>query len=273
MTEANGSNDLIITLDDIICTEKYFNAFPNHYYKTDVFYTNSNFEWRNKVMARPNRGLKLLISGHSDYSIHDAHVDFYNPSIWFTINKQTTNPNVNVVALPLGINNFTNESHLHPIYGNPHCIIQVRNEDIPHKNLVYMNFNIGTFPTERQRVYDLFCDKEWVSIGNIVNTLEGRTNFLRDIKAHAFTLCPRGNGIDTHRLWETLYMGSIPIVKHDVAINEFNDLPICFVNDWREVTVEFLEKERIRIKNSEHYCMDKLKIGYWIHKINDHLVH
>jgi len=70
-----------------------------------------------------------------------------------------------------------------------------------------------------------------------------------------------------------LYMGSIPIVKHDVAINEFNDLPICFVNDWREVTVEFLEKERIRIKNSEHYCMDKLKIGYWIHKINDHLVH
>ena len=75
MTEANGSNDLIITLDDIICTEKYFNAFPNHYYKTDVFYTNSNFEWRNKVMARPNRGLKLLISGHSDYSIHDAHVD------------------------------------------------------------------------------------------------------------------------------------------------------------------------------------------------------
>ena len=74
----------------------------------------------------------------------------------------------------------------------------------------------------------------------------------------------------THRLWETLYMGSIPIVRHDVAINEFNDLPICFVNNWHEVTVEFLEKERVRIKNATH-CMDKLKIGYWINKINEQL--
>ena len=271
MPETNGSNDSIITLDDIICTEKYFNAFPNHYYKTDVFYTNSNFEWRNKIMTRPHRGLKLLISGHSDHSIHDAHVDFYNPSVWFATNKQTSNPNV--IALPLGIANLTNETCMHPICGDPHCIIQVRNETILCKNLVYMNFNISTYPKERQRVYDLFCHKEWVSIGNIANTLEARTNFLRDIKAHAFTLCPRGNGIDTHRLWETLYIGSIPIVKRDVAMNEFNDLPICFVNDWCDVTVEFLEKERIRIKNADHYCMDKLKIGYWISKINDHLVH
>lgn len=109
-----------------------------------------------------------------------------------------------------------------------------------------------------------------MSIGNIVNTLEGRTQFFREIKAHSFTLCPRGNGIDTHRLWETLYMGSIPIVRHDVAINEFNDLPICFVNNWHEVTVEFLEKERIRIKNAT-YCMNKLKIGYWINKISEQL--
>lgn len=266
-----GTNDLIITLDDIICSEKYFIKFPNHYYKTDVFYTDTQFVWRNKVMRRPNRRLKLLISGHSDYPIKDEHVCLYSPSIWFTINKQTANPNV--IALPLGITNYTNESPLHQIYGNPHCIIQVRNEDIPYKNLVYMNFNVSTYPQERQRVYDLFCNKKWVSIGKIVNTLEGRTNFLRDIKAHAFTLCPRGNGIDTHRLWETLYMGSIPIVKHDVAINEFNDLPICFVNDWHDITVEFLEKERIRIKNADHYCMDKLKIGYWINKINECLNH
>jgi hypothetical protein len=264
-------NDFIITLDDIICADKYLNHFPHHYYKTDVFHTNSKIEWRNKIIEKPKQyRLKLIISGHSDYSINDKHVVLYNPCIWFTINKQTLNPNANVIALPLGITNYTNESYLHTIYGNPDCIIQVRNEDISYKNLVYMNFNIGTYPRERQHVYDLFCNKEWVSIGNIVNTLEGRKQFLREIKAHTFALCPRGNGVDTHRLWETLYMGSIPIVRHDVAINEFNDLPICFVNNWHEVTVEFLEKERVRIKNATH-CMDKLKIGYWINKINEQL--
>ncbi len=264
----NSNNDKIsLEVDDIICTDKYLNNFPNSYYKTDIFYNDMPITWRDRIIQKPEINLPLLISGHSDYSINDKHVELYSPSIWYTINKQTLKPNV--FALPLGITNYTNESYLHTIYGNPYCIIQVMNETIPYKNLVYMNFNINTYPQERQYVYDLFCNKNWVSIGNIVNTLEGRTEFLRDIKAHTFVLCPRGNGIDTHRLQETLYIGSIPIVKYDIAINDFNDLPICFVNDWTDITVDFLVRERYRIKNTV-YCMDKLKIGYWINKMKGH---
>jgi len=38
------------------------------------------------------------------------------------------------------------------------------------------------------------------------------------------------------------------------------------VNDWTDITVSFLARERDRIKNTV-YCMDKLKIGYWINKM------
>lgn len=255
-----------ISEQDIITTDKYLQAFPNNYYKMNVITHNSPMIWRGNIIYPPDKNLKMLITGHSDYPITDDLVDLYNPKIWFGTNKQTTKSNV--YSLPLGITNNTNESDLHPIYGNIDCMINVMKEYVNNKNLVYMNINISTYPAERQLVWDLFKDKVWVTVGQIENTIEGRTNFLRDIKAHTFVLCPRGNGIDTHRLWETLYMGSIPIIRKDIGYTEFEELPICIINNWSDITLEFLESEKNRIINT-NYNLEKLKISYWINKINN----
>ena len=253
------------TKDDIICTDKYLDKFPNFYYKTDVICSKQPMEWRGKVIYPPTTNLDVILSCHSDYPITDVLVEIYEPQLWFTVNKQTNRQNV--FSLPLGITNNTNETRLHLIYGNLDCMVDVMKEKIDNINLVYMNINISTYPVERQLVWDLLKDKHWVTLGTIENSIEGRTQFLKDIKAHSFVVCPRGNGLDTHRLWETLYMGSIPIVKKDIGYAEFEDLPICFVNDWNEVTREWLESEKERIMNKE-WNMDKLKISYWIDKIN-----
>jgi hypothetical protein len=131
-----------------------------------------------------------------------------------------------------------------------------------------MNFNVVTYPTEREPVYNYFKDNEWVTCGTIVNTLQGRKAFLEDIRNHEFVLCPRGGGIDTHRLWETLYMGSIPIVRRDIAVQDFSDLPICFIDYWEQVTPEFLDSELRRIQG-EVFNTEKLKLSYWIKAIQD----
>ena len=79
-------------------------------------------------------------------------------------------------------------------------------------------------------------------------------------------MCPEGNGIDTHRTWECLYMNTIPIEKININNQYYTDLPICFVNRWKEITEEFLEKEYIRI-NSIKWNMNKLSFEYWRNKI------
>ena len=257
--------DTKISIYDIITSDKYLNEFVKKYYKTDVIVNKNSSVWRSKIHNPPDKNTDIIISGHSDYGITDDLVQYYNPSIWWTINKQTSDPRVH--ALPLGITNNTSESELHPIYGNLESMIQVMNEPKRDKNLVYMNFNINTH-SERNNVFNLFKDKSWITIGKIENTISGRTNFLRDIRNHTFVLCPRGNGIDTHRLWETLYMGSIPIVKNNLAYSDFKDLPICFVDSWEQITPEFLQLESIRIKDSK-WNLDKLKISYWINKIDE----
>jgi len=255
-----------IKKDDIITTDKFLNNFSKYYYKTDVIVHKEKVIWREKEHNPPIKNLKIIISGHSDYHITDELFDYYNPNYWFSVNKLSNK----VFSIPIGITNYCDDSDIHKIYGNLDIMIEIMNEPKIKKNLVFMNFNISTYPIERQHIYNLFCDKEWISKTEIINTLEGRKNFLREIHNHVFVLCPRGNGIDTHRLWETLYMGSIPIIKKNIAYEDFYDLPICLVNEWEEIDEEFLLKEQDRILNSD-LNIEKLFMNYWINKINKYL--
>lgn len=49
-----------------------------------------------------------------------------------------------------------------------------------------------------------------------------------------FIACPRGNGLDTHRFWETLYRKSIPVVirdHHSENLAKYS-LPHVAISDW-----------------------------------------
>ena len=263
---ASVSNDEI-TKEDIICSDKYLslNSELIVYLKTDIIkHGLEKMPWRNfTITVCPG---KVWITGHSDYSIDDNDFNRYekNCDTWFSINKNCLNEKL--ISLPLGITNNTNEGAVFPIFGNTDIMIETIGLDRSIQNLVYMNFNIGTYLGERQRCYYLFSDKDWVTKGSHVPTLEGRRVFLKELRNHKFVLCPRGNGVDTHRLWETLYMGSIPIVKKDIAVNDFNDLPILFVDDWTDLNEIMLEEKYKEITMGK-WNMEKLKFSYWKKKI------
>ena len=86
-------------------------------------------------------------------------------------------------------------------------------------------------------------------------------------------MCPTGNGPDSHRLWETLYLGSIPIVKRrDNYIFYEDKLPIVFVDDYNEINKEFLVQKYLEIKNkleNSFYNLEMLNFQYWKNKILD----
>ena len=62
-----------------------------------------------------------------------------------------------------------------------------------------------------------------------------------------FTISPRGVGMDCHRTWEAILLGSVPLIA-DLPINGlFETLPVVVVKDWSKVTPKFLAAERERI--------------------------
>ena len=80
-------------------------------------------------------------------------------------------------------------------------------------------------------------------------------------------LCPRGNGLDTHRAWETLYLGRIPVVKRSAMDAVFDDeLPVIFVNDWENMTLSFLEAAHEEVRKGisrKEYKPQRLRLSYY----------
>ena len=78
----------------------------------------------------------------------------------------------------------------------------------------------------------------------------------------AFVVSPHGNGLDCHRTWEALALGSIPIVKTSGIDSLFDELPVWIVQDWSEVTTENMKNKLLEF-SSRSFNYDKLTLAYW----------
>lgn len=74
-----------------------------------------------------------------------------------------------------------------------------------------------------------------------------RLDSWRQMTEHFFTISPEGRGMDCHRTWEALLLGSVPIIP-DLPINRlFASLPVVVVSDWACVTPAFLAERKERL--------------------------
>ena len=81
------------------------------------------------------------------------------------------------------------------------------------------------------------------------------------ISRYRFVLCPRGNGIDTHRFWETLYHGGIPVVMKSDWSRNIKDLgiPILEINAFSSFESQFQKA----VANRIHVDSDNIKELWW----------
>ena len=95
--------------------------------------------------------------------------------------------------------------------------------------------------------------------------------YLVELSNYKFCISPPGRGIDAHRTWEALMVGTIPIVlRCDSMNNLFEFLPILVVDSYSEVTDLFLNKKYEEMTNSEtieKYKFEKIYTGWWVSEI------
>lgn len=188
---------------------------------------------------RLTRKRVILVTGEGDLPCDALHQKFLpaNVARWFATNVTTPHPRT--TAIPLGL-------------GSPRSEVTLRAEEIldrrasgsPRDHWLYVNFRPDTNPTVRQPVFDDFrrrsASEDWITFQSPGG--EGtNASFLEALVRHRFVLCPPGNGVDTHRMWEALLAGAVPVVLRSQAMEAFSSLPILFVEDVRQVTREFLE--------------------------------
>jgi hypothetical protein len=221
---------------------------------THIFYVKYFFD-----IIRKLKNKFILITHDGDMSIDDRLDIPENVIKWFGINVNTKDPRVE--SIPIGIENRWQFPEINRVAEIDGCLKKPKNI----KNLLYINHNINNNPNERLEPYELFAEKSWATLAfgrDGINFKE----YINNIYDHKFVICPAGQGFDTYRLWECLYLNTIPIEKRNINNQFYTDLPICFVDDWKEITLEFLEFEYQRITN-ELWNLEKLDFNYWKNKI------
>jgi len=69
-----------------------------------------------------------------------------------------------------------------------------------------------------------------------------------------------------------MLVNSIPIIKTSAIDILFENLPVLIVNNWNEITKDFLEKKYVEISENlkiGKYNLDKLYADYWIKPIKN----
>ena len=204
----------------------------------------------------------VLVTHNSDDEVIKELYDILPLNVirWFAICVMHNGSRLE--PIPIGLEN----ERWARVFGvnKPQKILHKQKEEKTYKNLLYLNITVGTNLKERELPYKLLHDKPFVT--NCHANKYDFDGFIDNIYRHKFVLCPRGNGTDSHRTWETLYLDSIPVLRRTHENSFYRDLPICFVNQWEEVTEEFLNKEYDRIINAE-WNLEKLDFDFWKERI------
>ncbi len=203
---------------------------------------------------------KVVVITHSADVAADKNLYGLLPSNvvkWFSQN--VTFPGDRVHGIPIGIEN-AQRFEFHHIKKAEKLLAKMQ-EDKIYKNLVYLNCSVWTNQKERTPLYWKLGGKPWATVVQAANIFDF-DGFINNIHGHKFVACPSGNGVDTHRTWETLYLDSIPIEKIAPHNSYWRDLPICFVENWDKLDEDFLHAEYARIMSKE-WNLEKLEFPYW----------
>lgn len=241
-------------------------SFDNIISKNDVWFVKRDFLMEFFSIIDYSFPSINIVTQHSDYEVDDALMSKKPKSVKFVFGSNTSSNRPDAIPIPLGL-------------GPPYCPITPKAKDIKaldtrrnRNKLLYVNFRTSTYPSEREPLLDMMksfskvCGD--VTIGNQSSDTTIIHGYLHEMIDHKFCLCPRGNGIDTHRLWESLYCRTIPVVRRENAHRNFQDLPILFVDSWEQVTESLLHNEYQRIVNTD-WDYSKLSASWWGRKFRD----
>lgn len=257
------------------------NSTALDYLKRDFLFRSGT--WRGTAIPRlsssPSR--KILLVGHSDYPTTAS--DLFRLRLGgesariFAQNLTVHGPlqsALNVSYLPLGLTSPTEESDLHKIFGDFTSISSVVLETTPALDVQSLTpfacFDARTSKKYRSELERICRQDENVVFSEISRSREGRLNYLRLSRSHGLVVCPRGNGHDTHRFYEALYVGALPVVlksSFSARFAEFYGLPHLSLASWAELRDLGKLRESALEVLSKDCDLSPITFSWWMQKL------
>jgi len=214
-------------------------------------------------MNHPNINAKIVICGNSDFEFHEVPNHIPGSVRALFLQNSFISDNSFIFTLPIGLENLRWGVNGHPRLLRPRKQL--------NKSNVALIGPFGKTHPLRKQVVSLFREIEgpWVVLPDKRISASEYSKVVQDFN---FIVAVRGNGIDTHRHWESLYRGLTPIILEDSWSSSFRDLglPIILINNWECKTV-FDALENINVSEFDPKSLDFLWMPYWEKKIRNFL--
>jgi hypothetical protein len=178
----------------------------------------------------------ILITHNSDGEVAETNnvLTILNNSKlirWFAQNVCFDHPKL--FLLPIGIaNNMWGHGNI-SVFKLP----QVADNILNKSKHIFFNFNKNTNFSKRNLCYESLKNHlPWTENDSFVN-------YITNLSGYKFCICPEGHGVDSHRLWECLYLKVVPIVVDSPftkILLKYN-IPLVVVNSWADVMTTTLE--------------------------------
>lgn len=224
---------------------------------------------------------KRLLLGQNDNPVKTISSVPENINKWYSTNVCVNHPKIE--CLPLGVHPAAEKFIPQYLDGPKTGLLYVNfscersdeyncNSDRPHifRTNVFEHFkNNCSWATVKERpVKKNVRGGKTVGVSFASGHTKGQEDYVKNLSRHLFALAPQGNGIDTCRMWECLYLGVIPIVQKSALTEAFSDLPILEVESskWTDIDSAMLT-ETYEEMSGRKYNTDKLKKSYWVEQI------
>lgn len=225
-----------------LCNRYPINFIPTEVEENDLVFLNLDniYEFISFLKRNFLKKKFSLITHNSDLSFDEKMFNELNPYInnFYCLNSLISNQKVK--KIPLGF------------IDNKLEIIKNNSIIFNKENLIYLNFHIPNH-IDRKNCFDFFSDKNWCFIRNIQNERLPFQGYFNELNTFKYSLCPRGTGIDTHRIYESIFLNTIPIVNRNELSDLYEKLPVFLIDDWKEITYDLL------INNYKHLYNNIIK--------------
>lgn len=214
----------------------------------------------------------IIITHNSDYSVpmneaDERMLDNILLIRWFAINPKSYH--AKMIPIPLGLDSLgwkNGDPNLFP-FRTPEELQTGITKDVNHTRLLLVSFRISEENNIklRNRVFEELVSKSRFEYLQFDST----RRFLEEVRNSEFVACPEGNGMDTHRFWQTLLMGSIPVVEYNPTLFPlWEHLPVLVVDNWSQVIRELLESKRDQLRFNRQIHLERIFLQYWMNEIS-----
>ena len=204
--------------------------------------------------AREHINAHTLVTGNSDQNFVEPIELPSSVSLWLCQNNAILNFG-KVRTLPIGIENLRLGRSGLPKYFKPH------RETAPMDRVLVPPMS----PTNEIRFPTIFEAMKRPDVFEVRRTLVVEKEYFSMTRDFRFILCCEGNGFENHRIWETLYQGSFPVMFNSPWSNslKYLRLPILYVDSLDEIDTDLLKDFSSKNSNFKPERLETLWIPYW----------